>query len=108
MASSEIVDSERFAGQKSHFSQTCILFSQYLKEKGSFGDLSLSIHHNFDSAGSTTMDLLLKIEKSGESAAMNTQKSMNLPAKSVAEVLPLESKSGTFSGLFVTTLAFCS
>ncbi|MCE2055186.1 hypothetical protein HAX54_042144 [Datura stramonium] len=79
MASSEIVDSGRFAGQKSHFSLTCSLLSQYLKEKGSLGDLSLGIHRNFDSAASsTTMDLLPMIEKSGESAAMNTQKSMSL------------------------------
>ncbi|XP_015080580.1 protein TIFY 10b-like [Solanum pennellii] len=75
MASSEIVDSGRFAGQKSHFSHTCNLLSQYLKEKkGSLGDLSLDIHRNFDLAGSTTMDLLPMIEKSGESV----QKSMNL------------------------------
>ncbi|XP_059289568.1 protein TIFY 10A-like [Lycium ferocissimum] len=71
MASSEIVDSGRFAGQKSHFSQTCSLLSQYLKEKGSFGDLSLGINRNFDSTGSTTMDLLPKIEKSSESKSMN-------------------------------------
>uniref|UniRef100_M1CUQ2 Protein TIFY n=1 Tax=Solanum tuberosum TaxID=4113 RepID=M1CUQ2_SOLTU len=75
MASSEIVDSGRHAGQKSHFSHTCNLLSQYLKEKkGSLGDLSLDIHRNFDSTGSTTMDLLPMIEKSGESV----QKSMNL------------------------------
>ncbi|KAK4713788.1 hypothetical protein R3W88_019695 [Solanum pinnatisectum] len=75
MASSEIVDSGRYAGQKSHFSHTCNLLSQYLKEKkGSLGDLSLDIHRNFDSTGSTTMDLLPMIEKSGESV----QKSMNL------------------------------
>ncbi|XP_060188134.1 protein TIFY 10A-like [Lycium barbarum] len=78
MASSEIVDSGRLAGQKSHFSQTCSLLSQYLKEKGSFGDLSLGINRNFDSTGSTTMDLLPKIEKSmnlfpEQAAAMNTE-----------------------------------
>lgn len=59
MASSEIVDSGRFAGHKSHFSHTCNLLSQYLKEKGSFGDLT----RNFDSAGSATMNLLPMIEK---------------------------------------------
>ncbi|XP_055823400.1 protein TIFY 10A-like [Solanum dulcamara] len=69
MASSEIVDSGRFSGQKSHFSHTCNLLSQYLKEKK--GSLSLDIHRNFVSAGSATMDLLPMIEKSGE-------KSMNL------------------------------
>ncbi|KAK4342345.1 hypothetical protein RND71_038161 [Anisodus tanguticus] len=71
MTSSEIVDSGRLAGQKSHFSQTCSLLSQYLKVKGSFGNLSLGFHRNFDSPGSTTMDLLPKIEKSGESKSMN-------------------------------------
>ena len=75
MASSEIVDSGKFSaggGQKSHFSQTCNLLSQYLKEKkGSFGDLSLGIHR----AGTATMDLFPMIEKSGES---NPQKPMNL------------------------------
>ncbi|XP_071697580.1 protein TIFY 10A-like [Rutidosis leptorrhynchoides] len=47
--SSEIVDSGRFSGQhtpvrapeRSSFSQTCNLFSQYLKENGSFPDLTL-------------------------------------------------------------------
>ncbi|KAF3623880.1 putative polygalacturonase-like [Capsicum annuum] len=75
MASSEIVDSGKLAGQRSHFSHTCSLLSQYLKEKGSLGDLYLGISRNFDSTGSATMDLLPMIEKS---AATNTQKSMNL------------------------------
>ncbi|CAI9297537.1 unnamed protein product [Lactuca saligna] len=47
--SSEIVDSGRFSGQnmpsrapeKSSFSQTCNLFSQYLKENATFPDLTL-------------------------------------------------------------------
>ncbi|KAJ9547954.1 hypothetical protein OSB04_020497 [Centaurea solstitialis] len=48
--SSEIVDSGRFSGQnrspeKSNFSQTCNLFSQYLKEN-SFPDLTLVIVFN--------------------------------------------------------------
>ncbi|CAN4084657.1 unnamed protein product [Withania somnifera] len=85
MASSEIVDSGRLAVQKSHFSQTCSLLSQFLKEKkGSLGDLSLGINRNFDSAGSTTMDLLPMIEKS---SATNPQKSMNL--------FPMKAESST-------------
>lgn len=43
MGSSETMDSGRFSGQRSNFSHTCALLSQYLKEKGSFGDLSLGI-----------------------------------------------------------------
>ncbi|XP_023744408.1 protein TIFY 10A [Lactuca sativa] len=46
-ASSEIVDSGRFSGhkttEKSNFSQTFNLLSQYLKENGTFGDLSLGM-----------------------------------------------------------------
>lgn len=46
-ASSEIVDSGRFSGhkttEKSNFSQTFNLLSQYLKENGTFGDLSLGV-----------------------------------------------------------------
>ncbi|KAK6944719.1 CO/COL/TOC1, conserved site [Dillenia turbinata] len=54
-SSSEFSDSGRFSGQrpvkspseKSSFSQTCNLLSQYLKEKkGSFGELSLGINCN--------------------------------------------------------------
>lgn len=47
MVSSEKVDSGRFSSRRSNFSQTCSLLSQYLKEKGSFGDLSLSLTPNF-------------------------------------------------------------
>lgn len=51
MGSSEIVDSGRFSGGRSNFSQTCSLLSQYLKEKGSFGDLSLGLTHNSEPKG---------------------------------------------------------
>ncbi|CAN4110000.1 unnamed protein product [Withania somnifera] len=81
MASSEIVDSGRLDGQKSHFSQTCSLLNQYLKEKkGSLGDLNLGINRNFDSADSTTMDLLPMIEKLA--VTTNPQKSMKLAESS--------------------------
>ncbi|KAL8102714.1 protein TIFY 10A-like [Apium graveolens] len=76
-SSSEIVDSGRSSGQKtpekSSFSQTCSLLSQYLKEKGSLGDLSLGI--GFESNGTTapwtppaasTMNLFPVTEKPGQ------------------------------------------
>lgn len=37
--------------EKSSFSQTCSLLSQYLKEKGSLGDLSLGIACNIEANG---------------------------------------------------------
>ncbi|KAK9055573.1 hypothetical protein SSX86_026657 [Deinandra increscens subsp. villosa] len=50
-SSSEIVDSGRYSGQnmpvkapeKSNFSQTCTLFSRYLKENSTFPDLTLGM-----------------------------------------------------------------
>ncbi|GAB4838091.1 hypothetical protein Ancab_027622 [Ancistrocladus abbreviatus] len=67
MSSSPAVgDSGRTAGQKSTFSQTCNLLSQYLKVKRSLGDLSLEITDNVsetkgasnnDSLRQTTMNL---------------------------------------------------
>ncbi|KAF7810046.1 protein TIFY 10A-like [Senna tora] len=52
--------------EQSAFSQTCSLLSQYLKEKGGFGDLSLGITRNIEGSGSpetschsaTTINLL--------------------------------------------------
>lgn len=56
-SSSEIIDAGKFSGQKpakspekSSFSQTCSMLSQYLKEKRTLGDLSLGI--GFESNGS--------------------------------------------------------
>ncbi|KAL9306642.1 Protein TIFY 10A [Arabidopsis thaliana] len=43
MECSEFVGSRRFTGKKPSFSQTCSRLSQYLKENGSFGDLSLGM-----------------------------------------------------------------
>lgn len=95
MGSSEIVDSGKVTGQKSQFSQTCNLLSQFLKKKSSFGDLNnLGIYRSFEPTGSqqtavpttTTMNLLPMIEKSGDSSSLssssssekNPQKPMNL------------------------------
>ncbi|KAK1550574.1 hypothetical protein Q3G72_021291 [Acer saccharum] len=72
--------------EKSSFSQTCSLLSQYLKEGGSFGDLSLGITCNIPPNGASemhvpmprmstpTMNLFPTIEKSGDAAfaARNT------------------------------------
>ncbi|PIN08422.1 hypothetical protein CDL12_19004 [Handroanthus impetiginosus] len=67
MGSSEIVDSGKFSGGRSTFSQTCSLLSQYLKEKGSFGDLTLGLTQSLEPKGAPTetMNLLPMIEKSG-------------------------------------------
>ncbi|XP_073037502.1 protein TIFY 10b-like [Primulina eburnea] len=63
MGSAEIVDSGRFSSRRStSFSQTCSLLSQYLKEKGTLGELAQCLNPNFESKG--TMNLLPMIEKS--------------------------------------------
>ncbi|KAA8523349.1 hypothetical protein F0562_009772 [Nyssa sinensis] len=104
-SSSEFVDSGNTSCQrparspeKSNFTQTCSLLSQYLKEKGTFGDLSLGMKCNFEGNGmpetfrqtataTTTMNLFPMIEKSGETSGVSTRntapmsrnlKSMNL------------------------------
>ncbi|KAK6152028.1 hypothetical protein DH2020_014663 [Rehmannia glutinosa] len=65
MDSSEKIDSGRFSGGRSNFSQTCSLLSQYLKEKGSFGELSLGLTPNLSESPKGTMNLLPMIGKSG-------------------------------------------
>lgn len=76
MSSSEVSDCGRFSGQRTNFSNTCNRLSQYLKENGSFGDLSLGLSRNFVPSGNPrpTMDLLPMIEKSGQKSV---QKPMN-------------------------------
>lgn len=73
--------------EKSSFSQTCSLLSQYLKEKGSFGDLSLGMTCNIEANGASdmprlsttsTMNLFPMIEKSGDVFAHNTGAPRNL------------------------------
>ncbi|XP_075475127.1 protein TIFY 10B-like [Primulina tabacum] len=72
MGSSKIVDSGKMTGGRSNFSKTCTLLSQYLKEKGSFGDLTLGLAQKFESprasaaAATGTMNLFPIMEKSGE------------------------------------------
>ncbi|KAL3830055.1 hypothetical protein ACJIZ3_018857 [Penstemon smallii] len=68
MSSSEIMDSGKFPGGKTNFSQTCNRLSQYLKENGGFapfGDLTLGLEPK---APTGTMDLLPMIEKSGQNS----------------------------------------
>nr|QYZ85368.1 jasmonate ZIM-domain protein 7 [Taraxacum kok-saghyz] len=77
-ASSEIVDSGRFSGQitpsraldKSNFSQTCNLFSQYLKENATFPDLTLGRR---TTPSTPTMNLFPIAEKTPRSAAVQPQ-----------------------------------
>lgn len=79
-------DSGRFNGQRSaralekssNFSQTCSLLSQYLKEKGTFGDLSLGMRRGFEANGVpstpfTTMNLFPLANKSEEASANPTR-----------------------------------
>ncbi|CAK9150104.1 unnamed protein product [Ilex paraguariensis] len=69
------------APEKSNFTQTCNLLSQYFKEKRSLGDLNLGFTANLEATGksgdtststatttSTTINLLTKMEKSGQAS----------------------------------------
>lgn len=60
MGSSENQDSGKVTGQKSQFSQTCNLLSQFLKKKGFVGDLNgLGLNRNtFESTGMYSLSLL--------------------------------------------------
>ncbi|PIM99899.1 hypothetical protein CDL12_27600 [Handroanthus impetiginosus] len=78
MASSEKVASGKLPGGRSNFSQTCSLLSQYLKEKGSFGDLSLGLTPNL-SEPKGTLNLLPMIEKSGQTMAAGNFNINTLP-----------------------------
>ncbi|XP_051132248.1 protein TIFY 10A-like isoform X2 [Andrographis paniculata] len=97
MGSSEMVDSGRISGGRSNFSQTCSLLSRYLKEKGSFGGISLGFDRKLDSEGAPTetMNLLPMIEKSGRNSSTTPAgdealKNSDLSgAKSAAETAPM-------------------
>ncbi|KAK9280742.1 hypothetical protein L1049_003630 [Liquidambar formosana] len=83
-----VSENEKLAGRKSsgkalersNFAQTCSLLSQYLKEKGSFGDLSREMAGKLEAKekpetfwpSAPTMNLPLpKMEKSGETSRQN-------------------------------------
>ncbi|XP_051114080.1 protein TIFY 10b-like isoform X2 [Andrographis paniculata] len=71
-----------YGGGRSNFSQTCSLLSQYLKEKGSFGELTLGLAPSFEVKG--TMNLLPKIEESTQiPVAGDVKVQMNLLPKLV-------------------------
>ncbi|KAJ0091396.1 hypothetical protein Patl1_13628 [Pistacia atlantica] len=68
------------SSEKSSFSQTCSLLSQYLKERGGFGDLSLGMSCTIEANGTseaprrpaaTTMNLFPIFEKSGDVLPQN-------------------------------------
>ncbi|XP_057967459.1 protein TIFY 10A [Malania oleifera] len=81
----EFLDTGRVAGQKvpakaperSNFSHKCSMLSQYLKEKGTFGDLSLGMTCGIDANGTPapganpTMSLFPVMGKSSEISAPN-------------------------------------
>ncbi|XP_051148301.1 protein TIFY 10a-like [Andrographis paniculata] len=60
-----------FSGRRSNnFSQTCSLLSQYLKERGSFGDVTLGLNPSLATdERRETMELLPKLEKSNRTGA---------------------------------------
>jgi|UniRef100_A0A2N9I6F7 jasmonate ZIM domain-containing protein len=72
--------------EKSSFSQRCSLLSQYLKEKGSFGDLSLGMTCNIEANGTPemyrqtapTMNLFPINEKTSEVSAQNVPATRNI------------------------------
>ncbi|KAK6248809.1 hypothetical protein QUC31_020374 [Theobroma cacao] len=82
--------SPEFMGQKSarspdkpSFTQTCSLLSQYLKEKGSFGDLTLGMTCNVEANGTPetlrpTMNLFPVNENSGDVSGRNLAAARNL------------------------------
>ncbi|KAL7133290.1 hypothetical protein ABFS83_12G130700 [Erythranthe nasuta] len=96
MSSSEILNSGKFAGGRSNFSQTCNLLSQYLKENGSFGDLRLGLTPE-SAEPKGTMNLLPMIEKSDQNSGAGNFMNM-LPQLVAGGVETLDkSDSGTRS-----------
>ncbi|XVE53950.1 hypothetical protein DITRI_Ditri03aG0043400 [Diplodiscus trichospermus] len=71
--------------EKPSFTQTCSLLSQYLKEKGSFGDLTLGMTCNVDGNGTPemsrpapTMNLFPVNQMSGDVCGLNVGAPRNL------------------------------
>ncbi|KAF9616051.1 hypothetical protein IFM89_028517 [Coptis chinensis] len=84
--SPEFIETGRYAGrktvkvyEKSNFSQTCNLLSQYLKEKGSFGDLSFGSSSPCDLGKSPAMDLFPQHTGFAEEAMKTTEFSAPMP-----------------------------
>ncbi|XP_047947947.1 protein TIFY 10A-like [Salvia hispanica] len=111
MASFDIVDSGRLpaAATRSNFSHTCSLLSQYLKEKGTFGDLTLGLTPTpeIKDAPTETVNFLSAIENSGgrkaKSEAVTAPMTIfyggqvivfnDFPADKAQEIVALASKS---------------
>ncbi|KAF8388705.1 hypothetical protein HHK36_025385 [Tetracentron sinense] len=73
------------AQEKSNFAQTMSLLSQYLKEKGTLGELSLGMSCNLEGKGkpetirqTTTMNLLPNMDTSGDVSGRNSVASRNV------------------------------
>ncbi|GER40955.1 jasmonate Zim-domain protein [Striga asiatica] len=112
MVSTEIVDSGRPSGGRSNFSQMCSLFSRYLKEKGSFGELNLDFPSHSHSLDNNKGSQLIK--KSGCEDVKEQKPSLSdletpkmtifyagrvmvfddLPADKAREILMIAGKSG--------------
>ncbi|GER40940.1 jasmonate Zim-domain protein [Striga asiatica] len=104
MDSSGKMDSGRFPGGRSSFSQTCALLSQYLKMNGSFGELSLALTPK-SSESKETLNFLPNVEKSGRVLEKQTGQMTvfyagrvavfdDLPADRAMEIMALAGKSG--------------
>ncbi|GAV61422.1 tify domain-containing protein/CCT_2 domain-containing protein [Cephalotus follicularis] len=90
------------AQEKSSFSQTCSLLSQYLKEKRSFGDINLAMTGKLEAKGletpwapPPTMNLLPNLENSSESSSVQNVKSMELLKKIAASGLSTSTEDFT-------------
>ncbi|KAJ0075611.1 hypothetical protein Patl1_33724 [Pistacia atlantica] len=100
------------SGQKSsNFTQTCNLLSQYLKEKGNFGDFSRGIASKpegveFETSrpqSATTMNLLPNLENVGVSSSssvkaadfFNNKAEATVETEKAKEIMALATKSGS-------------
>lgn len=107
-SSSAVTESAgRAAAQRSAFSQTCSLLSQYVKEKRAIGDLSLGMSRNIDGRGAndpfrratTTMNLFPGSEKpeAASGGHENAPKAMfpqlNMPSYSLKPNFSSDDKS---------------
>ncbi|KAF7146880.1 hypothetical protein RHSIM_Rhsim03G0226700 [Rhododendron simsii] len=107
-SSSEFSESGRFAGQRApekstNFTQTCSLLSQYLKEKGTFGDLSLGMTRGPDTNGipetspqmaATTMNLFPVANKLGDVSGASTRNTALMMSRNLTSTELFPQNSG--------------
>ncbi|KAI3842595.1 hypothetical protein MKX03_027259 [Papaver bracteatum] len=79
--SSFTADVEKNSGRKPKFTRTCSMLSQYLKQNGSFGDLSREM---------TCMNPQIDDQKEKTPITMNLLPTDDFPAKPVPEVKPMD------------------